>query len=380
MRICIMTFWWSADNYGQLLQAYALSQYLKNQGHQVELIDYGYLHHPVMRFGERVLKLCNGAARYEKTYPRDFDRFRADHLTFTLRKYRTFASLAKNPPQADMLICGSDQVWHYRAFGLKMFVQWYTNTYMLNFGRPDCIRLAYAASLGVTKILPEEEAMIGGKLKRFSGIGLREKASVSMIAGVASSEVQWVPDPTMLLVSQAFDRLCSDVKVEKPAYFVYYLGNRSAMKGQDIIKVLRDEGKDYAYTSSQFENDYEANRAPTIGQWISLIKHAGTIITNSFHGIVFAITYQKDFLYVPLMSELAGTDTRILSLFERLGITGRALKTPQDVWQAIHNAPAPIDWSQVSQKMTIFRQEGTAFLTRYIGTESSGSGSSLGAE
>ena len=361
-----MTFWWSVDNYGQILQAYALSRYLKNQGHEVEIIDYGYLSHPVMRFGEKLLKLVNGSRRYEKMYVRDFDRFRSKWLTFTPEKYSSVKKLLSHPPQADVLICGSDQIWHYRTFTLKRLIKRYTDAYMLDFGSEDTIRIAYAVSLGVTKIKPGEYGFISQRLKNFAGIGTREKASVSLLSPVCSTPVQWVPDPTMLLTREMFDELLTGENKKRIDFFVYSLGNKSVMRGREIVDVLKEKGKDYEYTACQFENDYEATCAPTVEAWLNLIKTADTVITNSFHGIVLSIIYHTNFHYYPLIAETTGEDTRITSLLERLGIADRVLRNKADFARVVDNPKVPIDWEAVSRKVEEFRKVGASFLEQAL--------------
>ncbi len=361
-----MTFWWSNDNYGQLLQSYALSQHLTKLGHTVELIDYGFLGHPIMHLGENLVKALAGSIRYEQRYPRYFNRFREERLHFTKKKYLSVKELKDNPPKADALICGSDQVWHYRDLHIGWIIKRYTDAYMLNFGADDCHRIAYAASLGVTKFKPNEHDMISRKLSRFTRIGTREKGSVSMVSGICSVPVQWVPDPTMLLNTSDYDELSKGCQLPVPDYFVYSLGNRSVLKGKDVVSILKEAKASYLYTTCQYENDYDANVAPTIEEWLFLMKNAGTIITNSFHGMVFAILYRKDFFYYPLLTEIKGSDTRITSLLELLEIKDRVLIDLQAVRQIVDNPRPVIDWVKVSKKLEEFRKVGSSFLEQAL--------------
>ena len=128
MRIGIMTFWWSNDNYGQLLQCYALQKYLRDAGHDAYLIRYDNrqdLRTPAL------IKLLKGLNPYlllrylnhkmksrklqeeARIHNRGFDDFRNKYLKQSESLYTCYDQLEENPPQADCYIVGSDQVWNF---------------------------------------------------------------------------------------------------------------------------------------------------------------------------------------------------------------------------------------------------------------------------
>jgi hypothetical protein len=319
-----------------------------------------------MHFGENMVKALAGSIRYERHYPRYFKRFRRERLHFTKKKYLSVKDLKNNPPDADVLICGSDQVWHYRDLHIGWLIKRFTDAYMLNFGTDDCNRIAYAASLGVTKFKPNEYEMIARKLSRFTRIGTREKGSVDMVSKICSVPVQWVPDPTLLLNTSDYDELSKGCDLPVPDYFLYSLGNRSVMKGKDIVSILKEAKASYLYTTCQYENDYDATGSPTIEEWLFLIKNAGTIITNSFHGIVFSIIYGKDFYYYPLLTEIKGSDTRITSLLDLLDIKDRVLIDLQAVRHMVENPKPALDWGKITKNLDEFRKIGSSFLLQAL--------------
>ena len=373
LKVGIMTFWWSNDNYGQLLQAYALSTYISELGHEAELIDYSFLSHPFMQFCERIVKRVAGSTRYEQRYRRHFDQFRTHRLKFSEKHYQSMPALKKSPPDYDVMICGSDQVWHYHNIPIPWFMRRFTDAYMLNFGKDSCIRVAYAASMGVTKVREKDLALITDKLARFTSIGMRERSSVAMVSDVCGElgHVQWVPDPTLLVSPQVYDAILPKEGVPIPEFFMYSLGNTSIIDGKEIARILAAEKRTYAYTSCQYANDYSANAAPRIEEWLYLIKHAGTVITNSFHGIMFAIVFNTEFFYYPLAAEVKGADTRITSVLDLLGIRDRALMNYQDVLRIVREPQERIDWHLVNEKLDTFRAVGHTFLMEALDSQAS---------
>jgi len=319
------------------------------------------------------VKAFAGSLRYESKYKRHFDQFRQQQLKFTARDYHSVHELIESPPASEAMICGSDQVWHYQHIPITWFMKRFTDAYMLNFGKDDCIRIAYAPSLGVTKIKHEERAFVSKKLSRFKCIGTREKVSIPMVSAICPPRipVQWVPDPTLLLSTDDYDQLLKGCELPVPEYFIYSLGNKSVLTGKKVAAVLAAEHKVYSHTSCQYENDYTANIAPRIEEWLYLMKNSSTIITNSFHGIMFAILFHSEFYYFPLVAEVKGADTRITSVLELLEIKGRALSDTQDILRIVREPQPKIDWQAVTEKLDAFRETGHRFLSDALDNTSS---------
>ena len=161
MKIGIMTFWWSNDNYGQLLQCYALQKYLRDKGHDVFSIKYNYTkdikRNPLFF---RLLKACNPILLFkyllskkrcakilneQNIYDRYFDDFREKYIHFSDFNYVSYEDLKQNPPDADVYIVGSDQVWNYWNMKLWRYIN-PLHVYFLDFGSEKIKRISYAAS------------------------------------------------------------------------------------------------------------------------------------------------------------------------------------------------------------------------------------------
>lgn len=159
MRIGIITYWSSSDNYGQQLQCFALQKYLKGLGHDAYLIKYMPtskvpLWRRIVRFLKYHLLTPSGQKEKDKALAmvsqknelnnvkRDFIGFRAKYIVSTDIVYHSIKELRENPPTADVYICGSDQVWNNRLEDEN------TAGWFLDFGSPKTKRLSYAASIG----------------------------------------------------------------------------------------------------------------------------------------------------------------------------------------------------------------------------------------
>lgn len=339
MKIGIMTFWWSEDNYGQLLQCYALQKYLRDQGHDPFLIRYDprndYVPTPLYRKLLKALnpvKLAGFLASKRKKYlaekeyivhNRQFSIFRDTYLKQSEQIYYSYDELKANPPQADCYIVGSDQVWNFGSVINKS----YLHSYLLDFGNNKIKRLAYAASFGSTEIGKIASAEIIELLKRFDMVSLREQSGVQQCDDLGINSVL-VCDPTLLLGQNDWDKLEANcIKHTQKYIFVYMLENTcnfslkklaewAAKYKLEIIYVSGNRG----YKKVNFSDSQQKKSYLTISEWIYYLKHAEYVITNSFHCCVFSLIYHKKSGVVLLAGTLQKSNDRIISLFRNLKV------------------------------------------------------------
>ena len=156
MKIGILTFWWSQDNYGQVLQCYALQKYLRDLGHDVFHIRYSSfkdVNHTPLFF--RLLKAFNPILSFkylhgkknklkvlyeQKKCNRYFEDFKKKYILFSGNEYSAFSDLKSNPPSADVYIVGSDQVWNYWNMRLWRYIN-PLHAYFLDFGSENVERI-----------------------------------------------------------------------------------------------------------------------------------------------------------------------------------------------------------------------------------------------
>ena len=241
MKIGIITYWQSNDNYGQQLQCWALQQYLKSQGHEPYLIRYDFnnrklpvnkwkrvvkalLVYPALRAVWRKIerKFCKGKTIVLsiKNKERHFDKFRDDRFDKSKVVYHSLAELQANPPQADAYITGSDQVWS-QLLNIKE-----NEVFFLNFGDTHTKRISYAASFAMDEYPSELNVILKENLSRFDAISVRENAGVYICKNVGI-EAMMVLDPTLLLDSENYRKIEASQRIGEYIY-IYSLNVRTA--------------------------------------------------------------------------------------------------------------------------------------------------------
>lgn len=341
MKIGIMTFWWSEDNYGQLLQCYALQKYLRDKGHDAFLIRY-YRETDYIKSRLRIFmvfnpeKLCMYLQSRikkvltkieQKKYSRNFDDFRNEHIISTDKIYKSYFELLKDPPEADVYIVGSDQVWNFQDAPLKK-VKNLVNAYFLNFGNYSIKRMSYAASWGRSCIPQEYEEIITPLLKKFDYISVRERSGLE-ICQKMGVDAQWVPDPTMLLDKKIYQSLYKNSnfsKPTKPYLFFYSLGNKTEISKKHVYEWAKKRNLEVIYVTGNNNHDSYKKTYASIEQWLFLLSHAEYVITNSYHCAVFSTLFNKQYGVLSLKGRHVGMNTRFDSLWEIFELEERMLE------------------------------------------------------
>lgn len=368
MRIGIITFWRSEDNYGQQLQCWALQQVLVEMGHTPFLIRYVekccsekrkmlfflrllkyFLIYPVVQYviwkkkdskRKRLVWVNKG-----KNIKRCFEEFRESHLYYSDKIYYGLNDLQNAPPIADVYICGSDQVWG----NILQFNNDEYTSYFLNFGSSSIKRIAYAASYGMISYPKDKKNLLREQLSRFDTISCREKAGVSICnsVGIKASHVL---DPTLLLSSFQYE---TKLKICNSNYnnyiYVYSLNicQPSDMNWNDLRSFALRNNKEVIVTPST--GYYVAEEIfdnvnylyATIPEWVSLIKYCSLFVASSFHGIVFSILFHRPFVYVPVRGKYSIGNNRVLELLDELHLNSCILNANFS-YQWVN-----IDWDEV---------------------------------
>ena len=335
MKIGIMTFWWSEDNYGQQLQCYALQKYLRDAGHDVYLIRYSYEIDLKTPLWKKILKAFNPIELYdylfkkiqkskdkkEKQYnPREFSKFRSKYINQSEKEYCSYTELKHNPPEADVYIVGSDQVWNV---GPKKCAN---RAYLLDFGSSAIKRIAYAASFGKGYIDRTSIDLYSSLLKKFDYISVREKSGIDICKRCGIENVEWVPDPTMLIDIDIYRSLYKNEKIRmpnKPYCLLYYLGVDCGFSIQSVYDWSDRMNLEVVYVTGNMQHDKFEKHYATITEWIYLVEHAEYVITNSYHCSVFSLLFNKNFGVAPLKGKYAGLNNRLETLFKQFGIEQR---------------------------------------------------------
>lgn len=334
MKIGIVTFWNSNDNYGQILQVFALYKYLESLGHHCFIVKYSekrnstYLSR-IVTFIRLIGNPKDFIASIKRIYKsrsdkiilidRHFNDFRDKWMQFS--KEYTHKELKITPPVADAFVCGSDQIWG----GLDSVMY-------LSFVPKTGKKIAFAPSFG--GIVPN--LYVRYKIKKyiqtFDFISCRENSGVELCRLLGRNDALLFPDPTLMHLSNFYDKIITSTPSKKQYIFVYLLGNEMDFDTEQIFDYAKSRGLDIMFITGQKGNFPNIKQFPaTIEEWLSGIKNAKYVITNSFHGTVFSLLYHKKFLTVPLSGAFSRMNVRINELLCKYNLLNRIYSGQIDV-------------------------------------------------
>lgn len=374
MKIGVITFWDSQENYGQVLQTYALQVFLKRKGHESFLIRYDKstsvkkkkpsLAKKILNtnwdklFDKQALKrkLDSFSADLDGTPDREFDTFKKEHLKLSAEFYSSPEALQNNPPDADVYICGSDQVWNYKFIGdYKPF--------FLQFGDPQVQRIAYAASFGHKELPSEVKSEYQEYLKSFDAISVRESSGMELCRQMGY-ESRLLPDPTALLNRRAWEALSKRTDdfalSNKRKVFIYTLGNRPSTAREDLFRHFT-ESPETVVAHTSIHKDREGDLHPSIQEWLGYFRDCDLVLTNSFHGMLFSIIFNKNFIGLPCTGNNAGMNERLTTLMEGLGLEDHLL-FEFDINKVNELTQKKVDWESINAKIDKWRMQAHDFL------------------
>lgn len=310
MKIGILTHPQGA-NYGGLLQCYALCTYLRKLGHEPIVIQ-RVANKSFFLWGwtRAILKALHFPRYYN---PNEIDRtinirpFIEKHIART-EPIDTQSKMKRicNTHGLEAVIVGSDQVWRH-DYSMK-----YGYNYFLDFVPENVIKASYAASLGLSEwyYTPKQTKKISELLNMFKGISVREEDAVSLLKKNVQINAIQLLDPTMLLTESDYDLITSPRIVDKQYVFVYWLGDKSNITGE----IEHYKAKDLKVIDLNLKDNIEQI---SVEDWLSYIKYADYVITDSFHGSLFSILFEKQF---EVFQNHSGGIGRISSLCKMLNL------------------------------------------------------------
>ena len=349
MKIGIMTFHW-ARNCGAVIQCFALQNFLREKGFDALVFDYI----PQSRW-RRLKNFLFGGSEYRRNC-RTFAKFR--------RKYLKLAggSLAKNASACRVVITGSDQVWNLnyaqKADGSLDLA------YFLDFIPGDSTKkIAYAASAGNGLTSPKwQEVQV--LLQKFSAISVREPGLALELAKYGIS-ARVVTDPTFLLVPADYRNLITDQV--KSDYFGYLLKENvfgaaffrtKSATGAACRVMPCGQGAEHNF---DWGNSSVMPISPT--GFLSGISGAEKVVTDSFHGTVFSLLFNRPFVTLVKSTDNSGGNERLANLLEKCGVSDRLVSAADASNEDIDKLlDMPIDWERVNASIADLRHDSSAWL------------------
>ncbi|MCC5646560.1 polysaccharide pyruvyl transferase family protein [Nostoc sp. CHAB 5824] len=323
MKIGILTFH-HVDNYGATLQACALWSFLNSQGYDVEIIDYRPLKIAWMYFRpllpiKRVKSSINESNKIrinEKSLINiskywKMRSFLLSHVKLSHKRVYDKKALKYYHDKYDVVICGSDQIWCTDSF------RGYNSSFFLDFVSNKTTRkISYAASFGNTRKLGCYQKEIYTLINQFQTILVRDSNSLEIIADECNKKAIKVLDPTFLI---KYDALKNSPKITNKYLLLYVQADMKAEE-EDFIKFLAEEQNLTIVSVGRYERLAQINlENASPKEWIGLHSEASYIVTNTYHGTVFSIIFQKPFtIFLP-----SDKSNKITDLLNDLGLKDR---------------------------------------------------------
>lgn len=354
-KIGILTFHKSI-NYGSVLQAWALCEALEN--YEIRFIDYEpdiYKENYGMFAIKKGVKynlnrLLNCIAIYQQI--KKFSEFRKHFLKCT-EQYDSKKIKISYFNEFDAIITGSDQIWNVHAEDAD-------DIFFLPFSIKGK-KIAYACSVNNTDFT---EPRCNEKLRKcildYDFISIREKSGADKVSGFIDNQkkVYTMLDPTLLHTKETFEKITGKRIVKKPYIFLYNVWSGfSAVKAAQKISQLTGLP---VYTAMMDSRIKQILKIEKVGikvetehtspeDFLSLIKYAELVVTESFHGTAFSLIFEKKFVCINSKDSLGNlkNDERIINILNIVGLENRYINI-EDVSNFDYNQS--IDYNIVTKK------------------------------
>ncbi len=375
MRIGIITIL-KVGNYGAELQAYALQRELALLGFDAEIIDYLHYKHPDFvrtRRAHPLVKIGMGNRLKEKLLPgverlrhmvqgdngepvRRCERFHRTHTRLSRRTYRSVDALYEAGHPYDVFMVGSDQVWNPRT-NVSL------EPYFLTFAPSGKRTVAYASSFGVSSIPRHAEPLYVEWLKHIQYLSVREEQGVRIIRQLTGRTAEHVLDPTLLLGAAQWRRILEPSRIDVPYLLLY-----DVVRSPYAVDLAKHIAALRGWSVVRSSGGARAGRAGVIdvsdagpAEFLGLFAQAAFVVTNSFHGTAFSVTFRKPFFTV--VPQGKSNTSRLHSFVKSVSLDDRLV--PEGAQFPAGDSLA-LDFSKAHARLECLRAKSLAFLQKSL--------------
>lgn len=293
-------------NHGASLQAYALQTYLESMGHSAEIIDYkpDYLSghyrlwtvdNPIFDkpFIKQLYLLAKLPERLISLKRKSlFDEFTTKYLKLTSHRYNSNEELKENPPQADVYIAGSDQIWN------TLFQNGRDSAFYLDFAPKISKRISYAASFATEDIDKAYIPFVKKMLQNFDKISVRERCALPLLSSLGRADGVAVCDPVFLLNRKHWEGLLP--KGQKTGRYLLVYDTEKSDIVKSVAQRIAKAKKLKIYNVSAFRIGYADQDlwASSPLDFVQLIRDAEYVVSNSFHATAFSMIFERNFCVI----------------------------------------------------------------------------------
>lgn len=332
-NVYIFNHWWNLNNYGAVLTAFALQNLIGENSYLVSDKEY--------KFTSMIDR------KYTFSLP-----FKEKYLK-TLTNLNTNSDYLALNDSACAFVTGSDQV--FRGAFLKNNR---LDEYLFNFAEFDKKKIAFSASFGKDKeeFLNETDEITINKmqsaLKSFDFISVREKSGVEICRDIFDIKAEWIIDPVFVLDKEKFEELADKSSINYGGKIVSY-----------VLDTNKNYKKAYKFLAEKYGRQVTecANSNISIENWIASIRDCELFITDSFHGMCFALIFNKPFICITNKSR---GSSRFESICEMLGIENQCINSIDEIYD--NDCVFKIDYDALNKNIEKERARALEFLNRAL--------------
>lgn len=358
IRIGVLTFH-RTFNYGGVLQAFALCSFLKS--YDVKCVDYiepniaQHCGHPVYASYKSLLENIKHFVKYyicRHGYKKErkLGDFISKNMPLTDLQYLSFNELQRDGDNFEILISGSDQIWNPQLTGNKI-----DPAYFLKFSS-RAKKISYASSAGSYRFNDKELGILKDLLADFSAISVRESQLKHQISHF-KNDVEVVLDPTFLLDVKSWRQISVPISGVCDKYVLLYTFD-NCRNTVEVAQHISDKlgAKVVGIGSSFFREKGVDLKFPDAGieEFLWLFENAEFVVTNSFHGTVFALIFRKNFFSV--LKEK--NPYRVSNLLSSIDLISRLINNRKD----IDNIDLIVDYSVAGRLLFELQNNSRKFL------------------
>ena len=353
MKIGILTFQ-RADNYGAMLQCYALQEYLKGAGHEVEVIDYRNYnlekdHEVKFNASKWVTFLLEGHLRSFVMYFKNLSRGRYRRQLFTQfrEKYLSLSDSVSGdriPTYYDRIIIGSDQMWTIGCY------KKYDPIYWGQFPHDSqCKVYGYAISSKADFLMHLSLEQLRLIVNSFDGLSFREQKIADLMECITRKTYPVTADPTLLSKADMWEPLIDERWANRNYVVIYYV------RGE--VKSIMNDAYTYAKTH-HCDVVNLSSKSYSVEDFVSAIKYSKAVFTSSFHATVFSIIFNR-----PLNSYCLhdGNDDRYSSLLKQLGLESNLID-----YGSPYHEPSIREKEYIENRMEDYRKNSLEFINSIL--------------
>ena len=360
-------------NFGSVLQVYALCVAIRKLGYDVEVVwqsgnmskNFDMRPNKVFKTGMKLLRHPSllwstyktirnvKAVAIDEGKVKKFDDFVTKNFVQTLYAPDEIEQVATSDKYYKF-VCGSDQIWVTTTL--------YPDPMMYLRFAPKEKRVAYAPSLGRNHIPNYNKRTLKRYIADIPCVSVREDEGRRLIKELTGRDAKVVADPTLLMRSHEWDHLKADVELPQKYVLCYFLDEPNIDVKNAIYQYAKKKGLDIVVLGKLGEIDYPTNRIyqPTTGpgEFLTITSNAYMIITDSYHGMLFAINYHRNFLSVERAYTQFDQSSRQQTVLSRLGMENRYVKSNYNF------TDDDIDYNAIQAKIDAF----VAYSMEYLRT------------